>query len=98
MSESDDPPPERPDKIAEAAHRAAGRQRAGRDSPEPSLGSRLGQIGALGWTIVVPILAGLLVGHWLDKKFSTGVFFSAPMVMIGAGLGLWQAWKWMSRP
>ncbi len=91
--------PEKPsDRLAEAARRAARLSQEGRECPEPSLGSRLGQIGALGWTIVLPILLALLLGHWLDRTFSTGVFFSAPLVMIGAGLGFWQAWRWMSRP
>lgn len=96
MSEAGDPG-ERPDKMAEAARRAAERWRAGKETPEPSLGARLGQIGALGWAIVVPILAGLLIGHWLDRRFATGVFFSAPLVMIGAGIGMWQAWRWITR-
>jgi len=25
------------------------------------------------------------------------VFFSAPLLMIGAAFGLWSAWKWMHR-
>lgn len=85
------------DPIAEASRRAAERREMLRKDGEPSLGRRLGQIGVLGWTIVLPALAGLFLGRWLDKSFSMGVFFSAPLVMIGAGLGLWLAWKWMSR-
>ncbi len=85
------------DKLAEAARKAAERAEAGRRNPEPSLGARLGQIGALGWTIVLPALAGLFLGRWLDHKYTSGVFFSAPLVMIGAGVGLWLAWRWMSR-
>jgi ATP synthase protein I len=86
-----------PDRMAEAAHLAAERARKGAEEPEPSLGARLGQIGSLGWTIVVPTLIGLVIGHWLDRRFATGVFFSAPLIMIGAGLGFWFAWKWMHR-
>jgi ATP synthase protein I len=85
------------DRIAEAARIAAERREALRKDPEPSLGRRLGQIGVLGWTIVLPALAGLFLGRWLDRTFATGVFFSAPLVMLGAGLGLWLAFKWMSR-
>lgn len=96
MSEAEEPG-KGPDKMAEAARRAAERWRAGKETPEPSLGARLGQIGALGWTIVVPILIAVFLGHWLDRRFSTGVFFSAPLLMIGAGFGLWQAWRWMNR-
>lgn len=83
--------------MAEASRLAAERRELLRKQAEPSLGRRLGQIGALGWTIVLPALAGLSIGRWLDRTYATGVFFSAPLVMIGAGAGLWLAWKWMSR-
>lgn len=93
-------PPDAPhdaDRVAQAAQRAARQARTGRDDPEPSLGRRLGQIGILGWSVVVPTLLGLVLGRWLDHRFATGVFFSAPMLMLGAGFGLWSAWKWMHR-
>jgi ATP synthase protein I len=83
--------------MAEAARDAAQRAREGAATPEPSLGARLGQIGVLGWAIVMPTLIGLLLGRWLDRLLKTGVFFSAPMIMIGAAVGLWSAWKWMHR-
>lgn len=86
------------DQVAEAARRAAERARSGAQDPEPSLGSRLGQIGVLGWMIVVPSLFGALVGRWLDRALGTGIFFSAPLIMIGAVLGFRAAWKWMHRP
>lgn len=91
------PLPESPDDLARAAREAVQRKRRAEREPEPSLGSRLGQIGILGWTIVLPTLLGLVAGHWLDKRFATGVFFSAPLLMLGAAIGLWSAWQWMHR-
>ncbi|SOE53396.1 F0F1-ATPase subunit, putative [Burkholderia sp. OK233] len=88
---------QRDEQIAGAARQAAERDLRGREEPEPSLGSRLGQIGILGWAIVLPTLMGLALGHWLDRTFGTGVFFSAPLLMIGAAVGFWSAWKWMHR-
>jgi ATP synthase protein I len=88
----------RRDRLAAAAHAAAERRRAGLKVPEPSLGVRLGQIGVLGWMIVVPPLIGVFIGRWLDRQFATKVFFSAPLIMIGAVFGMWSAWKWMHRP
>jgi len=85
------------DRIEAAAQHAVLREQRAHDEPEPSLGSRLGQIGILGWSIVLPTLGGLALGHWLDRRFGTGVFFSAPLLMIGAAFGLWSAWKWMHR-
>lgn len=98
-----EPPAERPDarprqqrdKLADAARRTAERARQGESSPEPSLGARLGQIGVLGWAIVLPILIGLLVGRWLDRLLASGVMFTAALIMLGAGVGFWSAWRWM---
>jgi ATP synthase protein I len=85
------------DRLAETARKAAARERAHRADPEPSLGRRLGQIGALGWTVVAPILLALLLGRWLDRRLHAGVFYTAPLVMLAAGLGLWLAYRWMQR-
>ena len=62
---------------------------------DPSVGRRLAQIGVLGWIIVVPMLIGVFAGRWLDQNFHSGLFWTAPLLMLGAGLGCWSAWKWM---
>ncbi len=103
---SDAPSPHGPDAQApepggpvleRTAQRAVRRDRQARDVPEPTVGSRLGQIGMLGWLVVIPALLALWLGHWLDRHFHTGVFFSAPLLMLGAAFGLWAAWRWMHR-
>jgi ATP synthase protein I len=60
-----------------------------------SVARRLAQIGVLGWIIVVPMLIGVFVGRWLDQNFHSGLFWTAPLLMLGTGLGCWSAWKWM---
>ncbi len=88
----------RPDgKMEEVARLAAKRVRRLREDPEPSFASRLGQIGVLGWAIVAPILIGVAVGRWLDWALKTGIFFTAPLIRLGAAAGLWTAWRWMHR-
>jgi ATP synthase protein I len=85
------------DRLARAAQGAVRRDVEGRLDPEPSLGARLGQIGVLGWAIVAPTLLCLFFGRWLDLSFGTGVFFSAPLLMVGAAIGFWLAWRMMHR-
>lgn len=88
---------EEKDRMAEAARRSVEREKMRQEVPEPSLGTRLGQIGILGWAIVTPMLLGVVLGRLADRHFGTGVFFTAPAIMIGAGIGLHAAWKWMHR-
>ena len=43
----------------------------------------------------MPMLIGIFAGRWLDGRFDTGLLWTAPLLMLGAGLGCWSAWKWM---
>lgn len=61
-----------------------------------SVGRRLAQIGVLGWILVVPTLAGLFLGRWLDARLETGIFWSAPLMLVGLCLAGWTGWKWMN--
>ena len=85
------------DHLAEAARRSEERDRLGRETPEPSLGARLGQIGILGWAIVTPILLGVVLGRLADRQFATGITLTAAAIFVGAAIGLHAAWKWMHR-
>jgi ATP synthase protein I len=85
------------DPLSEAARRAADRAERAALDPEPSVGRRLGQIGALGWIILVPTLGALFLGRWIDHRLGSGIFFSAPLLLVGATLGFWSAWRWMHR-
>jgi ATP synthase protein I len=89
--------PAKTDRIDQAARLAMQRDLLAREEPEPSLGSRLGQIGILGWAIVIPALLGVVIGRWLDRRYGGGIFFTAPLLMLGAAFGLWSAWRWMHR-
>lgn len=90
-------PPTPADPVVEAAQRARQRERAERENPATPASIRLAQIGVLGWTIVIPILLGVLAGHGLDRWLHTGVTFAAALLTVGAGLGFWFAWRWMHR-
>lgn len=87
----------REDNLAAAARRSEQRDKLGRETPEPSLGSRLGQIGILGWAIVTPILLGIVLGRLADRHFETGITLTAAAIFLGAIIGLHAAWKWMHK-
>ena len=60
-----------------------------------SIPRRLAQIGVLGWITVIPILIGVWAGRWLDGRYHSGIFWTAPLLMLGAALGCWSAWRWI---
>lgn len=62
---------------------------------EFTVSRRLAQIGVLGWIVVVPMLLGMFAGRWLDERYGSGLFWTAPLLMLGAALGCWSAWRWV---
>ena len=91
-------PPDKPNEdqlITQARLRRDRRDRWLREG-DMSVGRRLAQIGVLGWIFVTPTLAGLFLGRWLDARMGSGIFWSAPLMLLGVCLGGWTAWKWMN--
>lgn len=82
-------------RLAEAVRLRAQRRRDQEDGP--GFARNLGQIGALGWTIVLPALIGLAIGRWLDHRMATRIFWTAPLLMVGIALGCWSGWRWVNR-
>ena len=89
--------PTEPDGLADAVRRQRQRQQRWLREGEPSMVRFVGQIGVLGWVIVMPTLIGLFIGRWLDHKFSSGIFWSAPLLLVGVVIGCWSAWQWMNK-
>ena len=92
------PPSGERGRLLEAVRRLGERRRRRLQEGEASLARYLGQIGVLGWTIVLPGLVGLFLGRWLDRRFASGIFWTAPLMLLGLALGCWFGWRWMRRP
>ncbi len=73
------------------------RARAQREGARPFFRS-LGFIGGLGWMIVLPALAGLALGRWLDHRLGGGVTATGALLMVGLAVGCRLAWKRMHQP
>ena len=95
MTDKDNEPG--PDGLADAVRKQRERERYWLKEGVPSVARFAGQIGVLGWIIVAPMLIGLFIGRWMDHTFGTGIFWSAPLLLLGAVLGCWSAWKWMHK-
>ena len=84
-----------PDGLARTVRRQRERRQRWVREGEPSMARFIGQIGVLGWIIVTPTLISLFFGRWLDHEFGSGIFWSAPLLLIGVVIGCWSAWRWM---
>jgi len=85
------------DALLRGARRAGARDLRFRSENAPPVAGRLAQIGVLGWMIVIPMLIGVFAGGWMDRRFHTGVFYTGPLLMVGAGVGCWWGWRWMHK-
>jgi ATP synthase protein I len=96
-AKTDKPKSSSADDMAAAVRKRQKRLKEWLNEDEPSGMRYVSQIGVLGWIIVVPTLIGLFIGRWLDYTFGTGVFWSAPLLLLGAAFGFWSAWRWMHK-
>ncbi len=87
--------PDEQDSLVEGVRLRGERHQRWLHEGAPSVARRLAQIGVLGWIIVVPMLIGVFVGRWLDQELNSGLFWTAPLLMLGLALGCYSAWKWM---
>ncbi|HEY0837281.1 MAG TPA: AtpZ/AtpI family protein [Azospirillum sp.] len=79
--------------MAEPVRRRRERRERWDKEGERPVGRNLALIGALGWLVVVPTLAGLAAGRWLDGLAGGGIFWTASLIFAGVVLGGWLAWK-----
>jgi ATP synthase protein I len=97
MTEEDCPEPPETDPLIEEIRRRRARHDRWLREGDLSVSRRLAQIGVLGWILVAPTLAGLFFGRWLDARLETGIFWSAPLMLLGLCIGGWTGWNWMNR-
>jgi len=62
-----------------------------------SLWQGLGVIGMVGWSVVVPTLLGLALGHWMDGALPTRFSWSLSWMVGGLILGCASAWYWVDQ-
>lgn len=57
----------------------------------------LGMFGLVGWSVVIPTLAGIALGLWIDSQWPSR--FSWTMMLMAAGLflGCLNAWRWIQQ-
>ena len=78
-------------------HRQCRRMQAGRKEEESSLWQYLGLLGMVGWSIAVPVALGALAGRWIDSAYETGDAWTFGLLLLGLGVGCFNAWRSLTR-
>lgn len=91
-----EPEPEGASFSRQVEAKAALKLRALRHPPR-SVWLGLGVSGIIGWTVVVPTLAGALLGLFLERRYPGGRPWTVMLLAAGLCIGCFQAWNWVAR-
>lgn len=81
---------------ATIARKARQMEKASRRRQE-SVWYGLGMFGLVGWSVAVPIVAGVALGVWIDRNWPGEVSWTLTLLLAGAVLGAFNAWYWVQR-
>jgi len=68
-----------------------------RRQPFRSIWFGLGTFGVIGWSVVVPTLAGIALGIWIDTNHPSRFSWTLMLLFIGLVVGCLNAWHWVLR-
>lgn len=85
------------DSETEAIARKAQRMVEARRHRRESAWYGLGMFGLVGWSVAVPVVAGIALGIWIDRRWPGGVSWTLTLLIAGAALGAINAWYWVQR-
>jgi ATP synthase protein I len=80
----------------EVRAKAARKLRAQR-KPPPGVWFGLGMMGLIGWSVVVPALAGAALGIWLDNRHPGNHSWTLTLLIVGLVIGCLNAWHWVDK-
>ena len=82
--------------VGEIARETARKQKARAAAPY-GVWFGLGMLGLVGWSVAVPTLGGVALGLWLDRMYPSDFSWTLALMIAGATLGCWNAWRWVER-
>ncbi len=57
----------------------------------------LGTFGIVGWSVSIPILLGIALGAYFDRKFHADFSWTLTLMFIGLITGCINAWYWVKK-
>ncbi len=68
-----------------------------RRRPKRSIWLGLGLMGVVGWSIVVPTVAGTALGIWLDRVYPQSFSWTLSLLIGGLLFGCLMAYNWIKK-
>src|SRR5665648_964535 len=63
---------------------------------QASLTGRDLRASSIGWEIALPIVAGPVIGYFIDRRYETGVTFTLIFLGVGLAIGVWNLVRFIS--
>ena len=57
----------------------------------------LGVLGMVGWSVMVPVILGIILGLWIDRSIHTHYSFTLMLMIAGLAGGCALGWFWVKR-
>lgn len=90
-----DQPPE--SNFSERVRQQEARKLAAQKNTVHGIWFGLGMVGLVGWSVVVPTLAGAALGMWIDDHYPGSHSWTLALLVAGLFLGCANAWHWVSK-
>jgi len=81
--------------LTQSVEQQARRKIKARKENNHSVWFGLGMFGLIGWSIVIPTVAGIALGLWIDRKWPGHVSWTLTLMLVGVALGCFNAWRWI---
>lgn len=82
--------------MQEVGAREARMVRRKREGP-PNVLRSVGLVGLIGWTVVLPMLAGIGIGLWIDHRWPSRFSWTLMLLFGGLAAGCFHAWSRIKR-
>lgn len=83
-------------RFGDAVQRRESLKLRAREGKFRSVWAGFGFFGLVGWSIVVPTLAGVFLGRWLDRTHPGERSWTLIFLVAGLSLGCLNAWRWIA--
>lgn len=87
--------PETSKDFTKSIEQQAKRKLKARENGRHSIYFGLGMFGLIGWSVIIPTLAGIALGLWIDKSWPGQVSWTLTLMFVGVVLGCINAWHWI---